>query len=117
MKQIARRTLLRGAAGAAIALPFLEAMLPRRAGAAPAAVKRFIVMFSPNGTIAPNWIPTRGATGAESDFSLSPILTPLAPHQADLIIVEGLNQQGGGGWDWILSDLKTLLETGKAMSA
>jgi uncharacterized protein YndB with AHSA1/START domain len=27
------------------------------------------------------------------------------------------NQQGGGGWDWILSDLKTLLETGKTMSA
>ena len=26
------------------------------------------------------------------------------------------NQQGGGGWDWILSDLKTLIETGKTMS-
>ena len=24
--------------------------------------------------------------------------------------------QGGGGWNWILSDLKTLLETGKSMS-
>ena len=97
MKQIPRRTLLRGAAGAAIALPFLEAMLPRRAAAAPAATKRFIVMFSPNGTIADNWVPQRGRTSAESDFSLSPILAPLGPHQADLIIVEGLNQQGGGG--------------------
>jgi hypothetical protein len=97
MKQIPRRTFLRGAAGAVIALPFLEAMLPRRAAAAPGAAKRFIVMFSPNGTIASNWIPTRGATGADSDFSLSPILAPLASHQADLIIVEGLNQQGGGG--------------------
>jgi len=27
------------------------------------------------------------------------------------------NQQGGGGWNWILSDLKSLLETGKIMSA
>ena len=27
------------------------------------------------------------------------------------------NEQGGGGWDWILSDIKTLLETGKTMSA
>jgi uncharacterized protein YndB with AHSA1/START domain len=26
------------------------------------------------------------------------------------------NQQGGGGWNWILSDLKSLLETGKTMS-
>ena len=27
------------------------------------------------------------------------------------------NDQGGGGWNWILSDLKSLLETGKIMSA
>jgi hypothetical protein len=26
-------------------------------------------------------------------------------------------QQGGGGWPWVLSDLKTMLETGKAFSA
>jgi uncharacterized protein YndB with AHSA1/START domain len=26
------------------------------------------------------------------------------------------NEQGGGGWDWILSDLKSLLETGKIMT-
>jgi uncharacterized protein YndB with AHSA1/START domain len=26
------------------------------------------------------------------------------------------NEQGGGGWNWILSDLKSLLETGKTMS-
>jgi uncharacterized protein YndB with AHSA1/START domain len=25
------------------------------------------------------------------------------------------SEQGGGGWDWILSDLKSLLETGKIM--
>jgi len=27
------------------------------------------------------------------------------------------NLQGGGGWNWILSDLKSLIETGKIMSA
>jgi uncharacterized protein YndB with AHSA1/START domain len=27
------------------------------------------------------------------------------------------NEQGGGGWNWILSDMKSLLETGKTMSA
>jgi uncharacterized protein YndB with AHSA1/START domain len=27
------------------------------------------------------------------------------------------SEMGGGGWDWILSDLKSLLETGKLMSA
>ena len=27
------------------------------------------------------------------------------------------NTRGGGGWNWILSDLKTLLETGKTLGA
>lgn len=27
------------------------------------------------------------------------------------------DKQGGGGWNWILSDLKSLLETGKTMDA
>jgi uncharacterized protein YndB with AHSA1/START domain len=27
------------------------------------------------------------------------------------------DQQGGGGWTWIISDLKSLLETGKSLSA
>ncbi|HEX6397616.1 MAG TPA: SRPBCC domain-containing protein [Steroidobacteraceae bacterium] len=27
------------------------------------------------------------------------------------------NEQGGGGWNWILSDMKSLLETGRNMSA
>lgn len=91
MKRLSRRTILRGAGGAAIALPFLDAMLPRRAHAV-APPKRFIVMFSPNGTL-PAWVPT----GSETSFTLSPILSPLAPHQSDLVVVAGLLQQGGGG--------------------
>ena len=31
-------------------------------------------------------------------------------------ITSKFNNQGGGGWNWILSDLKSLLETGKTMS-
>jgi uncharacterized protein YndB with AHSA1/START domain len=30
--------------------------------------------------------------------------------------VAKFNMRGGGGWNWILSDLKSLLETGKRMS-
>ena len=92
MKPLSRRTILRGAAAAAIALPWLEAMSPRKAQAA-TPTKRFIVMFSPNGTLPTQWTPT----GTETSFTLSPILTPLAPHQGDLVIVEGLLQEGGGG--------------------
>jgi Protein of unknown function (DUF1552) len=91
MKRLSRRTILRGVGGAAIVLPFLEAMRPRRARAA-APPRRFVVMFSANGTL-PSWAPA----GSEQNFTLSPILSPLAPHQSDLVIVQGLLQQGGGG--------------------
>lgn len=91
---LSRRTILRGAGGAAIALPWLEAMAPRRAHAAPARSKRFIVMFSANGTIPAAWMPV---TRSETDFTLSPILSPLEPHKSDLVVIQGLIQKGGGG--------------------
>jgi hypothetical protein len=88
---IPRRTFLR-AAGGVVALPLLEAMRPTTARAA-ALAKRFVVMFSPNGTIFQNWVPT----GGETDFVLSPILQPLEAFRSDLVVVSGLFQQGGGG--------------------
>jgi uncharacterized protein DUF1552 len=94
-RPLSRRTILRGAGGAAIALPWLEAMSPRRAHAAGSPAKRFIVMFSANGTIPSAWTPAAG-TG-ESDFTLSPILAPLETHKADIVVISGLEQKGGGG--------------------
>ncbi len=88
---IRRRTLLQ-AAGTSVVLPLLEAMRPTTARAA-TLPKRFAVMFSPNGTIYPNWLPQ----GGETDFVLSPILQPLAALRSDLVVVAGLFQQGGGG--------------------
>jgi uncharacterized protein YndB with AHSA1/START domain len=38
-----------------------------------------------------------------------------APLHAAQIAGDAPLEQGGGGWAWILSDLKSLLETGKAM--
>jgi uncharacterized protein YndB with AHSA1/START domain len=37
-----------------------------------------------------------------------------APRLAALMAGEFENEGAGGGWAWVLSDLKTLLETGKA---
>ncbi len=37
-----------------------------------------------------------------------------APLMAGQIVAAGPLREGGGGWAWILSDLKTLLETGEA---
>ena len=53
MKSISRRTVLRGA-GSAIALPFLDAMVPAFAPQAKAAAipsMRFGVVYIPNGAI------------------------------------------------------------------
>ncbi|HYQ17032.1 MAG TPA: DUF1552 domain-containing protein [Polyangiaceae bacterium] len=91
-QRLNRRTLLAGAAGTAIALPWLEAFAPRRALAADARPTRFIVMFTPNG-LTPSWTPS----GAPRDFTLSPSLAALAPHQNDIVVLRGLTQQGGGG--------------------
>lgn len=90
---LGRRTVLRGALGVALGLPWLEAMAPRKARAEATPIKRFVVMFSPNGTLPELWTPS----GGETDFSLSPILSPLADHRDDLVIIQGLDQQGGGG--------------------
>ncbi len=88
-----RRAFLHALLTASIGLPWLETFRARTGHAQSAGSQRFIVMFSPNGTIYDQWVPS----GSETDFELSPILTPLASHQSDLVIVEGLKQQGGGG--------------------
>lgn len=40
-----------------------------------------------------------------------------APKTAAQVASVARLHEGGGGWSWILSDLKTLLETGKALEA
>src|SRR5690606_17100383 len=89
-RRLHRRTLLRGAAGVAIGLPFLEAMLPRRAQGAPAATpQRFGVFFSSCGVIERDWLPS----GTETDFALGPSLAPLEPHQNDIVVLHGLDAE------------------------
>lgn len=85
-----RRTLLRGLGGLAIGLPLLDVMrgLPARAGGVEPP-KRFIVMYTPNGTIPKNFWPT--GVNSETDFTLSPILAPLANHKDDLLIIGGVD--------------------------
>jgi hypothetical protein len=68
--RIDRRTLLRGAGGVAIGLPFLEAMLaPGRSHAASAVPLRFVVFYTPGGTLLDKWRPT----GTETAYNLSDI--------------------------------------------
>ncbi len=56
-KAISRRTMLRGV-GTAVALPLLDAMVPAFApAAATKPVRRFGVVYHPNGVIYEQWLP------------------------------------------------------------
>jgi hypothetical protein len=90
-RRISRRTLLRGAGGIAIGLPFLDIMArsERASADAPTIPQRFVVFFSPNGTIRERWKPT----GGETDFTLSTILAPLEPFKDKLIVIDGIDNE------------------------
>src|SRR5215207_45114 len=86
-----RRTFLRGL-GVTMALPFLEAMLPKAiaAGSAKAPV-RMAFLYVPNGANMREWTPAQ--VGA--DFELPFILDPLRPHKNDVLVLTGLTQDKG----------------------
>jgi len=91
MRPLPRRRFLRGAAGAAgaaLALPLLDAFVPAKARAA-TFPKRLVVVFSANGTVPDAWTPT----GTETNFTLSDILAPLAPHQDQLVVLAGIDAE------------------------
>jgi hypothetical protein len=92
-KAVARRTILRGL-GAAVALPLLDSMLPAFTWIAKAAqpVKRFGVVYLPNGVIIEKWTPAAEGAG----FEFSPILAPLEPFRDRLVVVSGLTQNANG---------------------
>jgi hypothetical protein len=79
-----RRTLLRGA-GAALAVPFLEAMLPARTTWAPQP-RRIAWVYVPNGVHMADWTPA--AVGALD--ALPATLAALEPHKARLLVISGL---------------------------
>ena len=93
-----RRTLLRGAGGVALALPFLQAMAPRKARAATTAPHRLLILFAENGVVPSTWFPS----GAGKTFSLPMATSPLEPWKSNLIFFDGVNTvcggtNGGGG--------------------
>lgn len=85
-KPLNRRTMLHGL-GTAIALPFLEAMMPSASAADIAArPKRLQVFYSPNGMMMQSFRPVTDGTG----FALAPTLEPLASHRDMIAVVSGL---------------------------
>src|SRR6266700_1235246 len=89
-KSFSRRTALK-AMGAAVSLPFLDAMIPAltpfaRAAAAPP--RRFGAVYFPNGAIMQQFTPATVGSG----FEFTPILKPLEAFKENLVVVTNLTR-------------------------
>jgi len=93
-KKLSRRALLRGA-GAAVALPFLDAMTPAFASTTPdAAPRRMGYVYVPNGIDMKSWNPTySGALDA-----LPRVLKPMEPHKQEMTLLANLTSNAGRAW-------------------
>lgn len=85
-----RRTFLRGA-GAALALPLLDAMIPAFTAVAdtpanPARLRRLGFVYMPMGCDVTRWTPP----GAETLAELSPTLSPLAPVKQKVAVLSNM---------------------------
>jgi hypothetical protein len=90
-KHLPRRTVLRGI-GATLALPLLDAMIPAGTALAQTAAKPFKRMnflFVAHGMVMEQFTPKSTGT-----LELSRILTPLAAHRDDVLVVSGLANKG-----------------------
>jgi hypothetical protein len=96
MKEITRRTFLRGA-GVCLGLPLLEAMLPARiraAGtAAVAAPQRFVAINIPLGFLPSNFFPQNPG----ADYGLSPYLQMGEKLRKDFTVFSGVSHPGVDG--------------------
>lgn len=89
-RAIPRRTVLRGI-GTALALPLLDSMIPALARGQSAAtpVRRFGVVYTPNGMVMNKWTPAAEGAG----FEFSPTLKPLEPFRDRLMVLSGLSSK------------------------
>jgi len=94
-KAIPRRAVLRGI-GATLALPLLDGMVPALSAIrnTPArGMRRFGVLYVPNGMAMEHWTPK----GEGTAFEFSQILQPMAPFRDRTLVLSGLNPGAGGG--------------------
>jgi hypothetical protein len=93
-KHLSRRTFLRGTFGAAVALPFLDAMVPAltaQARTAAGAPFRFGVIYMPCGVFPDTWHPDQ----IGSNFEFKPVMQPLEPFRDQLVTVSKLKAPWG----------------------
>lgn len=95
--RLSRRAFLKGA-GVAVALPALEAFIPRRAFAQDPPARRFVAWYVPNGLQMDAFRPTRTGT----QWATPPSLAALEAQRERFSVVTGLRNdaaivEGGGG--------------------
>ena len=89
-KHLSRRTFMRGTLGTAVALPFLDAMVPALS-AAPISPFRFGAIYFPCGVFPTTWHPD--AEG--SDFAFKQVMQPLEPFRNQLVTVSKMKAPWG----------------------
>lgn len=93
-RHLPRRTFLHGL-GAAIGLPFLDAMRPALAFAPAKPVCRTAFVYFPNGVQQDSWIPQTEGNTALLPEQISRVLEPLIPYRNDILVLGGLTNDGG----------------------
>src|SRR6516225_6278368 len=91
-KHLPRRTFLRGL-GTALALPFLDAMVPALGNlrAASKTPVRLGFVYVPNGIIGANWTPA----GEGAGFQFNTTMKALEPFRESVLVLSGLAQING----------------------
>lgn len=86
MRPLSRRTLLKSAAGIAVALPRLEAMAQ-----ATTSPRRVVFVFTANG----DQTARRFTTKTETGFAFDDMLSPFEPYRQNILAMEGINKYHG----------------------
>ena len=92
-RSLPRRTFLRGM-GAAVALPFLESMMPAMTPMAQSPARpplRFGAVYLPNGCVMDNWTPKT----TDGTLEITRILKPLEAFRNQMTVVGNLTRAGG----------------------
>lgn len=105
MNPIQRRQFLRQLGLSAAALPWVAGLPSLHARAASKPRQRLVLMFSPNGTVPPQFWPDE--TG--EDFKLKRILAPLEPFKKRTLILKGISNKVRGDGDGHMRGMSCLL--------
>ena len=85
-----RRLFLKGAAGAALAAPFLPSLMPRKAWAAATGPQRLVIFYTNNGCLTNRWFPKTESGTVDAASLQGQTLQPLSDLAGKLCFPRGL---------------------------